>query len=57
MEHNVNEPCDKGKALKGEARCAARSAPWVDTEGSIGDSVHELDDGPKGSKESSFSGE
>jgi hypothetical protein len=57
MEHNVNEPCDKGKALKGEARRAAHSAPWVDTEGSIGDSAHELDDGPKGSKESSFSGE
>jgi hypothetical protein len=57
MEQNVNEPCDKGKALKGEARRAAHSAPWVDTEGSIGDSAHELDDGPKGSKESSFSGE
>jgi hypothetical protein len=52
MEHNVNEPYDKEKGLKGgkpdEAKIVlVHSAPRADTEGSIGDRTHEVDNRAK----------
>ena len=58
MEHNVNEPCDKEKGLKGGKPDVLhiQLLGWT-LKVRFGDSAHELDNGPKGSKESSFSGE